>query len=114
MAKKTLISIQLIFFRAAMFWSKNWNFDKIDRYNRKRNIRYNDFGQNLLCCLKTMVAFSCSKDLKRAGYADCQSFIKNDNWDYQNASSDQAMWNSRWVWKIQKDRWDKILEIKAE
>ncbi len=46
-------------------------------------------------------------------HVEFQSLIENDTCEYKNAPSDQAILTGRWVFKIKKDRWDKILKFKA-
>lgn len=46
-------------------------------------------------------------------YTKFQSFIENDIWEYQDALLGQAILTSCWIFKIQKDRWGKILKLKT-
>lgn len=54
------------------------------------------------------------KDFKKAMYAEFQSFIKNDTWEYRDAPSGRAVLTWCWVFKIKKDRCGKILKFKAQ
>ncbi len=47
-------------------------------------------------------------------YAEFQSLIENDTWEYKNAPSSRTILTGRWVFKIKKDRWGKILKFKAQ
>ena len=46
-------------------------------------------------------------------HAEFQSLIENDTWKYKDVPSSRAVLTSRWVFKIKKDRWNKILKFKA-
>lgn len=62
---------------------------------------------------KTMVSFYW-KNFEKAMHAKFWSFTQNDTYEYSNTPSNSAVLMSYWIFKIKKDRWDKILKFQAQ
>ncbi len=73
-----------------------------------------DSGPNEPLFFKAAMASSYCKDFEKAMHIEFQSLIENDIWEYRDALSDQAVLTGRWVFKIKKERWGKILKFKAQ
>ena len=72
-----------------------------------------DSGPDEPLSIKEAMATPLWKDFEKAMHAEFQSLIENDTWEYRNAPSGRAVLTGRWVFKIKKDRWGKILKFKA-
>ena len=77
------------------------------------NAECDDSGPDELLSLREAMASPYWKDFEKAMHAEFQSLIENDTWEYRDTSSSRAISISRWVFKIKKDRWGKILKFKA-
>ena len=77
------------------------------------NARCDDSGSDEPLSLRGAMAFPYWNNIEKAMHLEFQSLIENDTWEYRDVLLDQAMLTGRWVFKIEKDRWDKILKFKA-
>ncbi len=67
------------------------------------NAGYDDSGPDEPFSLKETMASPYWKNFEKAMYAEFQSLIENDTWEYKNAPSGRAILTGRWVFKIKKD-----------
>ena len=75
--------------------------------------KYNDSSLDKPLFLKKAMLSYYWKEFKKTIYAEFQSFIKNDTWEYKNTPSRRVILTVHWVFKIDKDRWGKILKFIA-
>ena len=77
------------------------------------NAGYDNSGPDKPLTIKEAMATPYWKDFEKAMHIEFQSLIENDTWEYRDAPSGRAVLTGRWVFKIKKDRWGKILKFKA-
>ena len=77
------------------------------------NAGCDDSGPDEPLSLKEARASPYWKDFEKAMHAEFQSLIENDTWEYRDVPTGRAVLTGRWVFKIKKDRWGKILKFKA-
>ena len=78
------------------------------------NAGYDDCGPDELLSLRKTMVSPYWKDFEKAMHTEFQFFIENNTWEYRDAPSSQAVLTGCWVFKMKKDRWDKILKFKAQ
>ena len=54
------------------------------------------------------------KNFEKAMYAEFQSLIENNIWKYRDMPIGWAILTGRWVFKIKKNKWSKILKFKTQ
>ncbi len=67
------------------------------------NAGYVDSGPDEPLSLKEAMASPYWKNSEKAIYAEFQSLIENDTWEYQNAPLERAILTDCWIFKIKKD-----------
>ena len=78
------------------------------------NAEYDDSNPEKPLSLKEAMTLPYWNNFKKAIHAEFQSLIENDTWEYRKTLSGRAVLTSCWVFKIKKDRWSKILKLKAQ
>lgn len=59
------------------------------------NAEYNDSSLDEHFCLQEVITLLYWKEFEKAMYAEFQSLIENNIWEYQDAPSDRAIFISR-------------------
>lgn len=77
------------------------------------NASFDDSSLDEPIFLKGAMASLYWKDFENTMYAKFKSLIENNTWEYRDAPSGRTVLTSRWIFKIKKDRWGKILMFKA-
>lgn len=74
---------------------------------------YDNSGPDELFSLRETIASPYWKEFEKAMHVEFQFLIENNTWEYKNAPSGRAVITGRWIFKMKKDRWGKILKFKT-